>query len=983
MVIRNLVGAPGYPHGCNTEHPTGAAMWGKGVLVVVKVWHNNTWVLHPRGTLRILDKPLPSTRETEGITVSVGCELTYRDLPQEATAESLAKALTPTPNSTQSLKAMIANVLEEAKIATSKVLADLGNIQLSSGATDKKPGESWTKKAGELAFGNAQTLYQDSAGNIQSLSNVIAVQAAPTFIYSLPCGDVYVYRPIKGAENTSEETKGFSYSFEMIEYWNTKVNEFIQRVAAASVDPRDGGIIIGKRVERADTTSENRREVTESIWMPKGAVMPFSRDVAMILAETSTETYNFDGDKSGKLRSVTKIRSVRAGIGLRSLISAIGQTGPDNNPYQGHPIDPMAWVQVNQYTDYAYTGEEVVKTRTTHTKEPNGEIAAQAYAERWSAENTIGTPYDLSTSEFVTDEWIEQRPDEWFHRRSRLLAKGKSGIEVEYPSGTSFTQKLNERLALTGGDDFDDNGGVSASGQVQPPSTERKQPRFRKKSKPITAFTANIATGADASAKESTIAMPYATPEALPKIIEAESVLLIGRKTGRELQFAFDSNWITNTNPWPIVHITDESGDTQIYMANAVQYLHEREEALVACKGVWLGTIPATVQIPNPANPAQLITVPGTIANATVPYNRSLRHEASLAISGEAALIGVTNTDSISSLAMSAESIISSEIASTASMGVSGASLVSPTITNVANIGISGETMVVTAIASTASMGVSGDFAVVPPIASVANMGASGGSIVGIPYVSQLISQIAADGAPALSSTEVNALVAFLGELTANGTLSRYRAIYTFPGATAATQRYNLLNAQDSDAAYRLVFSGSAFTHSALGVTPPGNNHADTFLPPSALPQDSARMAYYSRTNAATGTLMGVGSWTGNRFSLLPEWGGGYGSYDAINGLGNNSTASPTSRDGLLAVNRSSSTVVESRRNGVNYASTSGDTSVAPRTETIWLFGGNSGSNYTSLPCGFAAISEGLTPAEEAADYTAVQNLMTALGRNV
>ena len=251
------------------------------------------------------------------------------------------------------------------------------------------------------------------------------------------------------------------------------------------------------------------------------------------------------------------------------------------------------------------------------------------------------------------------------------------------------------------------------------------------------------------------------------------------------------------------------------------------------------------------------------------------------------------------------------------------------------------------------------------------------------PLVNDLIDRIAADGSSALSSTETAALSNFLWALDSNGTLSKYHAIYTFPGAIAATQKYNLLDPRDLDGAYRLTFSGG-LTHSSSGISPNGTSgYADTHLAPSSVgTQNSGRLAYYSQENIDTGAMMGVGNGYDSGFILVPKFGSGYARFDAINGDQGTEYSAPSRTDGLLSVNRSSSTTVESRRNGANYG-TKSDTSTTRNTNSIYLFSRNGLSQYTSNDCGFAAISAGLTEAEEAADYAAVQALMVALGRNV
>jgi len=51
----------------------------------------------------------------------------------------------------------------------------------------------------------------------------------------------------------------------------------------------------------------------------------------------------------------------------------------------------------------------------------------------------------------------------------------------------------------------------------------------------------------------------------------------------------------------------------------------------------------------------------------------------------------------------------------------------------------------------------------------------------------------------------------FVKGLKSNTILTKMKAIYPFIGGTAATHKWNLINPQDTDAAYRLTFFGSTF----------------------------------------------------------------------------------------------------------------------------------------------------------------------------
>lgn len=84
-------------------------------------------------------------------------------------------------------------------------------------------------------------------------------------------------------------------------------------------------------------------------------------------------------------------------------------------------------------------------------------------------------------------------------------------------------------------------------------------------------------------------------------------------------------------------------------------------------------------------------------------------------------------------------------------------------------------------------------------------------------------------------------------------------AIYPFVGGTATTNKFNLKDPRDLDAAFRLGFNGG-WTHNANGITGNGvNTAANTFLNPSiALSTSANSYGVYNRTNTAKGYDIGA-----------------------------------------------------------------------------------------------------------------------------
>ena len=84
-------------------------------------------------------------------------------------------------------------------------------------------------------------------------------------------------------------------------------------------------------------------------------------------------------------------------------------------------------------------------------------------------------------------------------------------------------------------------------------------------------------------------------------------------------------------------------------------------------------------------------------------------------------------------------------------------------------------------------------------------------------------------------ATQQGAIRTLVTDLKDAGLWNKLQSIYPFVGGTATTHKFNLRNAQDSNGAFRLIFSGG-WTHAATGALPNGTNgYADTFWRPQQL----------------------------------------------------------------------------------------------------------------------------------------------------
>ena len=229
--------------------------------------------------------------------------------------------------------------------------------------------------------------------------------------------------------------------------------------------------------------------------------------------------------------------------------------------------------------------------------------------------------------------------------------------------------------------------------------------------------------------------------------------------------------------------------------------------------------------------------------------------------------------------------------------------------------------------------------------------------------------------------TQQSAINTLVVDLKGYNVWTKMKALYPFVGGTASTHKFNLKNPLDTNAAFRIVWSGG-ITHNSNGVTFGGvNGFGNTFLTPSLLPQNSNSQMFYNRVLPTTVSYNGT-----NNFLL-----GSYSNGTVIEGNSNSASSTLVSTNtfnGLMTyIRRSSgqSDSVELYKNGVTLQ-TNNFTSTTPSINNYYIGAYNNNGTtqlFTTYNLAFASLGDGLTDTEAANFYTAVQAFQTTLGRQV
>jgi len=265
------------------------------------------------------------------------------------------------------------------------------------------------------------------------------------------------------------------------------------------------------------------------------------------------------------------------------------------------------------------------------------------------------------------------------------------------------------------------------------------------------------------------------------------------------------------------------------------------------------------------------------------------------------------------------------------------------------------------------------------------------GRHVGVPIVADSDAQAFLNAAVITDSTQASAINTLVTDLKTANIWTKMKALYPFVGGTATAHKLNLKDPRDLDAAYRLVFNGG-MTHSSTGCSGNSSNAwANTYLnAQSVLINSSMHLSFYTRTNNTfqqySNEILSDGSYSSSNFLAL-RTNNKVNNFNAYFSAGNDVNAPvfvSNIMSGFIIGSKTSTSLRKFYRNGnILGTNTVNDTNLLPNSN-ISLFGSSiAANNYSGNESAFASIGDGLTDAEAAAFYTAVQKYQTTLGRQV
>lgn len=239
-------------------------------------------------------------------------------------------------------------------------------------------------------------------------------------------------------------------------------------------------------------------------------------------------------------------------------------------------------------------------------------------------------------------------------------------------------------------------------------------------------------------------------------------------------------------------------------------------------------------------------------------------------------------------------------------------------------------------------------------------------------------------GGTGITSTVSAATRTLFTSLVSNNLWESVTAFYPMLGGTSASCKFNAKNPVDTNAAYRLSFSGG-WTFNASGATSNGTNaYADTFLASSAFTINSQHISIYLGNNSAPAGAGRnyIGAADGGIYTVIgqdgtPNW------YYGINSNGS-SVASPNTQ-GMIVASSSGASNQFLYRNGSSLNFTTLGTRGTNVRFSHYLAAMNNGGSpiqYYANQYRFATIGSGLTASQIQTLTTIINTFQTTLGRN-
>jgi len=236
-------------------------------------------------------------------------------------------------------------------------------------------------------------------------------------------------------------------------------------------------------------------------------------------------------------------------------------------------------------------------------------------------------------------------------------------------------------------------------------------------------------------------------------------------------------------------------------------------------------------------------------------------------------------------------------------------------------------------------------------------------------------------GIGGIEAVAINNLV---NQLKSAGLWTKFNALYPFVGGTADTNKYNLINPQDTNAAYRLSFVGG-LTHNSNGITGNGTTgYCNTNLAPANMGggTDNAVVCAYFRNYVGRNATADFGATNNSSYIYINLRNASNISAASMNATVAQSTTSTTATSGFFTLSRTISTSFTTSINKSHTTRTRN--SIAAGAQNMYLLASNNNGtagSFSNRNCAFFGLGFGFTTDEINSLVDINQAFQTTLGR--
>lgn len=587
------------PAEMNPRKSAGRELWHKGQLIKVdttRIDDMSEYVRHPCGWLYILKEPMPPTLDEPYLDIELGCILSLRSFAQPD--DKVAKS------SSISRDSAIGGCFTRAGVSatyTGGVSAYPISFELN------KQGGGYVDLAGKIAFGGISVLYQNNQGEIVAVT--ASTRLKPVAEIDLDIGhDEIDYRPSEGGETPCEKITYTGTVTRNKQNEETIITISEEFAPGKVIDPTASGVIVIRRTITTETVTPFTRERIEDVTAPLGLVAPiaFPKSFTMGLESYTKTTHTYEQSDRGRLLTIQTTEQKLYPAAMPDFFKR--QSGTNREILKGVTI-----YSKNQLKEHVYTEKDIIESTRILTQEPIGAVVP-------NENHTDGAV--LIYSEIVYESWEESRKREWWHRTitNRPIIKVQPGITID-------TTDTDERVAIkTALITATNNLEISNSGQTQPPACERR-PQTSTYEEVQLEGIARFGTypGSDQQERERTFNLDVGCVSVaqLTELAQIEGALLMGRRLGQQIQIPLVDELIENPQPLTQWNCTEVDGSINSFAADAIQYTHQRDRAVVGCNGIWLGIIENIESIPTPTYSSGAVIPPYSSIEIDTPAESS------------------------------------------------------------------------------------------------------------------------------------------------------------------------------------------------------------------------------------------------------------------------------------------------------------------------------------------------------------------------